>query len=46
MTTARAINESLWCGCADGRYVIELVEAVEKCYDDYASQQPDSPLRD
>jgi hypothetical protein len=40
MTTARAINESRWCrGCADGRYVIELIDAVEKYYDEYASKR-------
>jgi hypothetical protein len=40
MTTARAINESRWCrGCADGEYVIELIEAVERYYDRYASRR-------
>ncbi|MFY9586823.1 MAG: hypothetical protein WAT66_05135 [Actinomycetota bacterium] len=40
MTTARAINESRWCrGCADGEYVIGLIDAVEKYYDDYASKR-------
>ncbi len=40
MTTARAINESRWCrGCADGEYVIGLIDAVEKYYDEYASKR-------
>lgn len=38
MTTAQAINGSSWCGgCANGQYVVDLVPAVEKYYDSYAS---------
>ena len=37
METARAIQQSHWChGCAEGGYVIGIVPAVEKYYDDYA----------
>jgi len=37
MTTARAINASDWChGCANGRYVIDLVPVVERYFDSYA----------
>jgi len=40
MTTARAINGSRWCrGCADGEYVIGLIDAVDKYYDEYASKR-------
>ncbi|MGZ4211384.1 MAG: hypothetical protein ACXVQX_12420 [Actinomycetota bacterium] len=39
MTTAKAINASSWCGgCANGQYVVDLVPAVERYYDSYASQ--------
>ncbi len=37
METAHAIQQSHWChGCAEGGYVIGIVPAVEKYYDDYA----------
>jgi hypothetical protein len=38
MTTARAINASRWCrGCANGGYVVDLIESVEQYYDHYAN---------
>jgi hypothetical protein len=38
METAHAIQQSLWChGCAEGGYVIGIVPAVEKYYDQYAN---------
>ena len=37
MDTARAINASDWChGCANGRYVIDLVPVVERYFESYA----------
>ena len=37
MSTARAINASDWChGCANGRYVIDLVPVVERYFESYA----------
>jgi hypothetical protein len=37
LTTAQAINASSWChGCANGRYVVGLVPAVEAYYSRYA----------
>lgn len=39
MTTARAVRDSDWCaGCANGNYVVGLIEAVEEYYDRYASR--------
>jgi peptidoglycan hydrolase CwlO-like protein len=39
METAHAIQQSHWChGCAEGGYVIGIVPAVEKYYDDYATE--------
>ena len=44
METAYAIQQSRWChGCAEGGYVIGIVPAVEKYYDDYAGTQPAEP---
>jgi len=38
MTTAKAINASRWCrGCANGGYVVDLIESVEQYYDHYAN---------
>ena len=37
MTTAKAINASMWCsGCANGQYVVDLIPSVEQYYDSYA----------
>jgi peptidoglycan hydrolase CwlO-like protein len=41
METAHAIQQSHWChGCAEGGYVIGIVPAVEKYYDDDAHSGP------
>ena len=41
MTTAKAINASLWCrGCAGGGYVTNWVPVVENDYSHYANQKP------
>ena len=37
MSTARAINASMWCrGCAGGAYVVNDIPKVEANYDLYA----------
>jgi hypothetical protein len=37
MTTAGAINSSMWCrGCAGGEYVVNDIPKVEANYDLYA----------
>jgi peptidoglycan hydrolase CwlO-like protein len=49
MQTAHAIQQSHWChGCAEGGYVIGIVPAVEKYYDDYANStaKPAAPARE
>jgi peptidoglycan hydrolase CwlO-like protein len=41
MTTAKAINASLWCrGCAGGGYVTNWVPVVQGDYSRYANQKP------
>lgn len=41
METAHAIQQSHWChGCAEGGYVIGIVPAVAKYYDDYVKNEP------
>jgi peptidoglycan hydrolase CwlO-like protein len=41
MTTAEAINASMWCGgCAGGTYVMSWVPIVESNYSYYANQKP------
>jgi peptidoglycan hydrolase CwlO-like protein len=39
METGKAINASDWCrGCTNGQYVIGIIPAVEKYYEDYAGE--------
>lgn len=43
MDTAQAINASGWChGCANGRYVIDLVPVVERYFESYARSRAGS----